>query len=247
MSNFKQNLARLRSAPGEACVSDLDIDRLLLEDTDRTETASMRAQISACDHCRQRYEAIEADYQRFQARPAKIAFAPPDQRSTLLQLGAGLLATAAAVLLFVTSTPDPSPGAIRLKGGDRFDYTIVTASGRIRNDRTTARPGDELQWRFRASEDRYVAILSRGDDGRISVYFPEGEQTELISGGGETVLPTAVRLHGAERQQREQLYGFMCSKSVSIETLQAALREESSSFPSVCTIDRRPLLILEDL
>ena len=152
---------------------------------------------------------------------------------------------AAAVFLVLRAETGSDAGVIRLKGADRFGYTVVTPDGRVRGDQTSgvAAPGDELQWHFRTVGDAYVAVLSRDEDGHVSVYFPEEGFTAPLVGGAERILPTAVRLVG---WGQEDLVGVVCTERTRLETLQATVENDATEPPPTCklyryTLTRKPV------
>ena len=239
MTELERQLAHLRARREGPCASDLELDRLLLRELEDANAEALRGRIAACAHCRRRLETLREFYEEFRARPPMIAFG---RSSKVRWLGAGALTTAAAAAMFLVSGPGSPPGVIRLKGPDRFGYTIVAPDGRIRGDELlgAARPGDELQWRFRARQDSYVAVLSRGSDGRVSVYFPGGTRAAPIRGGAEQVLPTAVRLDGLPGN--EELFGLICTEPVELGLVQAALHKKTP-LPPACTTYRHTVAV----
>ncbi len=266
MASLRSELERLRTRRDDRCASDLELDRLLASELDATAAANLRQRVSACAHCRDRLSALEADREAFLAgsmlpfadspapserRLPGAEFRPDPSEGWLRVLrprrgwfgapAAGALAAAALAAVFVgLGVP---PDQTRMKGADGFGYTVVGADLRIRGDETTARarPGDELQWRFRVTAPRYVAVLSRDDTGAVSVYFPAGLRAARIAAGAEQVLPMALRLNDSSVE--EEIFGVICTAAVEITDLEAAIVAAEPTFPDGCHAHRRRLSV----
>lgn len=234
MNDLQGQLDSLRSRRSKRCVSDYEIDRLLLGDLAGAEAAEVQSRIDACAHCQQRATNFRDAQQRFSERPAPIWLGRSGRRNTL-GVVATIAAVAAAALLFVQPVGE-EPGVIRLKGSHHFGYLVVASDGTVRGDQDfgLAAPGDELQWRFRTSTDAYVAVLSRDPSGNVSTYYPEGPRTVLFRGGPERVLPLAVKLDASLGQ--EVLFGLICEESISLEPILAALKNGIENFPTACAV-----------
>ena len=251
MNELLSTLRDQRTRRTDACASDLEMDRLLAGNLEPRDATALRRRIAECRHCQSRMASLEAHRATFQAHAAPTGGAAKDVAPSadgrlwhkLDPRGWGALAAAAVAAVFFFTAP-PERGTIRLKGADDFGYLVVAPGGRVRGDENSgrARPGDELQWRFRLAEDRHVAVLSRGDDGRISVYFPSGGTTERVEGGAARLLSTAVVLDGSA--ETEELFGVACSASVAVDILKAALASTPPVFPAQCEFHRR-IVILE--
>ena len=243
MRDLDRRLASLETRRGELCVSDYEIDRLLVGELDRAEADAVRTRIEGCAHCTRRFESLARSHRELRPPPQRFSVRPA--RSTVVASVGALAMAAAAVFLVLRTETGSDAGVIRLKGADRFGYTVVTPDGRVRGDQTSgvAAPGDELQWHFRTVRDAYVAVLSRDEDGHVSVYFPEEGFTAPLVGGAERILPTAVRLVGLGQ---EDVVGVVCTEPMPLETLQATLESGATEPPPTCklyryTLTRKPV------
>jgi len=234
MSDLDRRLASLQDRQEELCVSDYEMDRLLVGELDRAEVDAVRTRIEGCAHCARRFESLQRSHREL--RPPAHRFVALPARSTIWASVSALAVAAAAIFMVQRDHTGSDSGVIRLKGSDRFGYTVVAPDGRIRGDQSSgvAAPGDELQWHFRTVRDAYVAVLSRAEDGRVSVYFPEEATTAPLDGGAERVLPTAIRLDGELGQ--EVVVGVVCTEPTRLETLQAAVEDGVAASPPNCKL-----------
>ena len=239
MSDLHERLSALRSRRSDSCVSDFEMDQLLVGELSDEEARAVKQRIESCEHCQGRFAELEAEQQEFAARPTPIWLGRPKRRS-LAGIAVTITAVAAAALLFV-QPGDDDPGVIRLKGGDRFGYVVVGPDGTVRGDQdsATALPGDELQWRFRTVSDRYVAVLSKDSIGKVSVYYPDQPKAALLRGGAEQTLPIAVRLDGTIGE--ETLYGLVCTEPVDLAPVRALLEKGERVFPDACEVQEYTL------
>jgi len=234
MIDLDRRLASLQDRRGELCVSDYEMDRLLVGELDNAEADAVRTRIEGCAHCAGRFEALEQSHGDLRLPAHRFAALPA--RSTVWA-GVGALAMAAAAIFMVQRAETGSDtGVIRLKGSDRFGYTIVAPDGRVRGDETSgvAAPGDELQWHFRTVRDAYVAVLARDEGGRVSIYFPEEGITAPVVGGAERVLPIAIRLDSGLGE--EDVVGVVCTEPTRLEILQAAVETNTDEPPPSCKL-----------
>jgi len=244
MSDLDARMDSLRTRQGKLCVSDYEMDQLLAGELDGAEADAVRARIDACAHCARRFESLERSHRELRP-PAHRFVARPAPATVWASVGALALAAAAVFLVQRAETGSDS-GVIRLKGSDRFGITIVAPDGRIRGDQTSgaAAPEDELQWRFRTVHDSYVAVLSRAEDGHVSVYFPDGATAAPLAGGPEHVLPTAVKLDGT--LGKEDVFGVICTEPVRLQTLHQVVERGGAKPPAACrlykhTVSRKPV------
>jgi hypothetical protein len=239
MSDSGDRLSSLRSRRSDECVSDFEIDHLLVGDLPAGDAEEVKRRIESCEHCQRRVAELEAEQQAFAARPTPIWLGRPKPRN-FAGIAVAITAVAAAALLFVRPGGE-DPGTIRLKGGDRFGYVVVAPDGTVRGDQDSAvvLPGDELQWRFRTVSDRYVAVLSKDPAGTVSVYYPDGPQAELVRAGPERTLPIAVRLDATVGE--ETLYGLVCTEPVELAPVRASLETGGRDFPPECDVQEYTL------
>lgn len=236
VTDFRDRLEALRQAQTDGCVSDFELDRFFVGEVTVTEAAAIQARIDACPHCQARLEAFGSAQRDFQSHPDPIWLGRARTRRLFTAAGVAV-AAAAAVLLFVRA-PTDGPEVIRFKGSDRFGFVIVAPGGEVRGDQESgvASPGDELQWRFRTSKKRFVAVLARDPSGKGRVYYPEGPRAELLEPGPERTLPLAIELD--ETSGRETIVGLICTEAVLLEPIRDAVERGSAEAPAGCDAHR---------
>lgn len=244
MSELEDRLGAIRSLRTDQCVSDYELDRLVVGALKGSDASDVETRIAACNHCRERLEAFQTARAEFARRPTPMWLGGRRARRRLGISATIAAAAAAALLLFRPADQDPA--SIRLKGPDYFGYTIVRPDGTIRGDQDSAMatPGDELQWHFRTSEERYVAVLSRDPVGHISVYYPDGPEAALLLVGQKQALPLALRLDATIGE--EELLGLICKTPVQLEPVRSRLQSGNATFPEQCTVRRYTLTKRED-
>ncbi|MGB5696169.1 MAG: hypothetical protein WBM46_10985 [Polyangiales bacterium] len=234
MTELEDRLEALRSRPSDECVSDYQMDLLVTGDLVGSEASDVRTRIAACQHCQHRLEVLKALQNEFKHRPTPVWLGRKKARRWL---GAAMTVTAAAAVALLLFRPEAkNPASIRLKGSDSFRYVIVRPDGTVRGDQASgiAAPGDELQWRFRVSDNRYVAVLSRDPIGQILVYYPDGPEAALVEGGSEQPLPLALRLDHTVGE--EQIYGLICAEPVQLEPIRQRLQAGDTTSPEHCAV-----------
>lgn len=238
----------LRRTRPDACLSDLQLDRLRVDEVDVHARNDLEAHLRQCERCRGRMDALVADAQAFAAVPAR--------RRAPLVAALSTLAAAALVLVLVQRagddaaglqdaigsdrgvTQDPEHGT-RTKGGARLGF-FVRRDGRTfeGGPGQTLHPGDALRFHYAAPEDTWLAVLGVDAAGTISVYHPPGEFTARVSAGGDRGLDGSVILDGTLGE--ESIVGVFCAKTQAIATLVAALESDprAPKLPAGCTHDR---------
>ena len=244
----------LRTRSDDDCLSDLQLDALVLDALDAVQTEQARCHLASCERCTERRRQLGAAT----AGSAKLlAQSPIPGRSALLAgasrrararawLGAAgaALAAAAALLLFIGRSPLPLEGdVVRSKGSSRIGY-FVKHGGAVRrgSERERVSPGDALRFVLTSSEARYVAVLSRDGAGQVSVYHPSGPRAERVEPGVERALDASVILDDVLGEER--LYALSCSAPIEVARVAAALRGSDSepAWPAECTMDRFVLI-----
>ncbi|MBT8452345.1 MAG: DUF4384 domain-containing protein [Deltaproteobacteria bacterium] len=236
MSDLQKRLEALRGSTTDGCVSDFELDRLVVEELTATERAAIQARVEACPHCQARLESLLRERRDFASRPDPIWLGRGRKQRLITAVGAAV-AVAAAALLFVRA-PVEEPGVIRLKGPERFGFIIVAPGGEVRGDQDTgiASPGDELQWRFRTAQRRYIAVLAKDATGRAILFYPEAARAKAIEPGPERSLGMAVELD--ETLGEEEVIGLICTDAVALEPIRKALERGTAGFPAACNLHR---------
>lgn len=236
MTEHQKRLEALRQASTDDCVSDFELDRLVVGEVSSAEAAAIQARVDACPHCQARFGALQRERSDFANRPDPIWLGLARRRRRFAAVGTAL-AVAAAALLFVRA-PIEDPGVIRLKGPDRFGFFVVAPGGAVRGDQDTgvASPGDELQWRFRTTQKRYIAVLAKDSRDDATLYYPGAVFAESFEPGPERTLGLALRLD--ETLGEEEIFGLICTAAVALEPIRKRLERGSLDFPAACEVHR---------
>jgi hypothetical protein len=99
------------------------------------------------------------------------------------------------------------------------------------------RPGDAVQFVYRAGQDGFLAILSVDGHGRTSVYYPSGPLAAPLQAGRPQPLPQSTILDAA--LGRETIHAVHCLQPVPVESLRLALAANPAHFkaPPGCRLD----------
>lgn len=212
----------LQRPVAEGCLSDLQLDRFLVEELSADEVAGLRAHEACCAACRGRLEVLRAEAfreaeDRLEARIAaaratgQVAFseAPAWWRRLLWVPGVAAVA-AAAVLAVVLALPEAeeqagTPGTegrgtgapgVLLKGSQEPLGVYVKRHGRVRRavSGEEFHAGDQVQFTYLAPGDGYVAVLGF-DPVRSSCYVPSDCRGAVaVKAGVETRLEPGAEL-----------------------------------------------------
>jgi hypothetical protein len=218
-----------RRRVSDACLSDLILDQLALDELDETGRARALAHLAACAPCTAARAALEADRQAFLAQvdvptlaaDARVrATAGPRPRPAArpgwswtrlwapLAIAGGLGAAALALVPF-----GPGPG-VRTKGAGFSLAASVQPRGAAPG--TGARPhageplhaGDHLQLEIATDDAGYLIVAAVDARGTVSTYFPPGPVAERVD-RGRAPLRTAVELD--DTAGREIIVGLLCA------------------------------------
>ena len=226
------------------CLSELELDRLLADDP----APELRARLAACEHCQTRLTALTVE-QRAQMTPEHVArqtdailarmVAPQPARRwprwATMTAASALAAAAALVLLWPRVSPDATGGAIRIKGGQRFDVVLAGPDPRILADGEAVPVGATLSFRAACPGGCAVALFAVTADGidvladAVPPPWPVDEPA---------LLPVSAVVDGTAGD--DTIVALLCTSPPSIDTMLAALRGGQPSVPG-CDLRRHHL------
>lgn len=133
----------------------------------------------------------------------------------------GVVAAAAAMLLFIGRSPEPE-GEIRLKGvSGELDVFVKRAGKVFRWQDQALQPGDQLRYSFRAPEPLHVMVLSREASGAVNQYFP-AEPGSFAVDLGVTLSKSATELDAT--LGRETLWVVFCQRAFTADAMLGQLQ-----------------------
>ncbi|MCC7072099.1 MAG: hypothetical protein IT383_12295 [Deltaproteobacteria bacterium] len=216
------------STRGESCLSDLTLDRLLLDELDEGPRSQALAHLQGCAACAARRRELDDDRARFQQSPRRlgggkvVALAGWRARRGWVAGAAGAL-LAASLALVVTRTPRDDEGAGERRKGGAFVSWYLQRGGEVRQGRAedVLQQGDRLRFTLFAESPGFGAVVSRADEAHGGFALPStGRMGALVPGANE--LPGAIELDAAEGA--EELVVFRCARELSLDELRAAAR-----------------------
>jgi hypothetical protein len=220
----------------EGCPSDYAFDRHIAGELGGEETSALKEHAGGCERCRRRLVELSREKEAFGREAPPLVM--PRTRAPLRWLwgGGGILAAAAANVLFVRLGGDTT----RTKGGGATLGFYVSHAGGVRLGAAGERlePGDALRFIATTHEPKYLAIYSVDGARHISVYFPSGTQAALIESGERAPLPESTVLD--DTLGDETIYGVFCEKPFEVESLRRALSvrpERPPPAPEGCDVD----------
>jgi hypothetical protein len=179
-----------------------------------------RAHMAACDYCRMRERKLNAARERFLAEhpaedfaravmsQAAVRNAAPRfaKAARVFASVAGLLAAAAAALLYWADTPT-SP-AIRLKGGVALQAVAKHGDKlRVIRDGDSLFAGDQLAFAYGLDHPRHLLLLGVDDGATITRYFPAADSRAApLPATHRAQLPIGIELDA--RSGEERLYAL---------------------------------------
>ena len=166
-------------------------------------------------------------------------------------LAASALAAAAALVLVMgspwsssfPSDRDTAGATTRTKGGPASLGWVVRRGEHVFTGRPweSLRAGDSVRFTISTREPVYVAILALDAAGRLSMYYPDGEQLSKIDVGRDQLLPAAIELDAAG--DVEHLYAVFGLNAVAVSSVRDAIERspDAPALPSGCSMDRSTL------
>ncbi len=217
-------------------LSELTIDRLLLDDLGGAEREAVEAHLARSPDCRAAVEAARGfDATHPLSPPGRVL--PFRRRAARVwaPLAGGLaLAAALALVLWRGPAGGPPGDGLRVKGG-RFELEVHVHDG-TRSRRVSSgapvRPGDRVG--FAVESDRPGHLLLLGIDARGETYpcypqTPDGRAAALAPSVGPRPLPAAVRLDATPG--RERLVALFCPEPFSSADVARTLRAARAADP----------------
>ena len=231
------------------CLSDLVLDGILSDELSFDAQQRVSQHVASCARCRERLDTMRR-FQQTVMVPPLVRQAPTQRREgkwlrswhgrtrTVMGARTGIvLALAASVALLVThgrqTFPSVGVGALegRSKGENRLDYYVKRGEQIMKGaPADVLRPGDRVEFAYRAPTAGYLAILSVDGGGSATVYYPTGRVTVPIE-AGEQVLPQSTLLD--EVLGEEEIFALFCSKPVQLEPIRSSLASGERSRLSV--------------
>jgi len=205
----------------DACLSDLELDQLVLDALDAPRGERARGHLGACGACRAREDELRRDRERFQEQPLRLRGLRPASRGAPRSLIVAVVALAAGLALWVTRTPKTpggdasgsSPSAhdtVGVKGSpyelvgviERDGHQLRAASGDV------VRPRDRIQLAYSTSEAIDLYVIGVDGRGKAQGYFPELDSPARVEPGREVELPFSIVLD--ETAGKERFYAYFC-------------------------------------
>jgi hypothetical protein len=150
----------------------------------------------------------------------------------------GVLALAAALLLFVRTRPVAT--GVQSKGDAHVGFYVKRGEHVWRgSDGERVQPGDALRFTVTSATASYVAVMSVDGAHHASVYYPyNGVRAVPCEAGADIALPSSVVLDSVVGE--EMLIALSCDRAVELESIRARL--EGQQFvvtPAVegCTVE----------
>lgn len=155
---------------------------------------------------------------------------PPKPRR-LLARASGVVALAAAIMLFLTFREPREGDGTRAKGGAPKLGFYVSHGGTVRPGSPAERvlPGDGLRFVVTARDPLYLAVLSIDGARHGSVYYSAGKDAAPVSAGTDVPLPVSTTLD--ETLGDETIYGVFCPRPFAVEPLRQALETHPDQPP----------------
>lgn len=213
---------------GESCLSDLTLDRLLLDELDAAAGDQARAHLRSCAACAERRRQLDDDRARFQTSHHAVAGAPVVSlagwraRRGWLAGAAGALVAASLAVVIARGPRDDDGDGERRKGGAFLSWYLQRGA-EVRQGRAddVLHDGDRLRFALFAERPGFGAVVSRADEAHGGFALPgDGRMGALVPGANE--LPGAIELDASEGT--EELVAFRCEREQPLAVLQAAAR-----------------------
>jgi hypothetical protein len=202
------------------------------------------AHVAACETCRARLAALEAEQQSFLAKTdiatesARILERLEQREAAAEQsLAARIIAfivdprrrpaiALALVLLFIAPIAlivQPERRGNRTKGSVALEMFVNAPNGpRLASNGERLKEGDQIQFRYRAAGKRYVFVVSVAGQGALEPLYPDTPAKSIpISPDGMHVLEGSVILD--EVRGPERIFAFFSDRPLSFEEVKAAL------------------------
>lgn len=236
--------------PSADCLSNLALDRLLVEELKDHGRAAAMSHVSGCARCTARLREMKGERERFAAEVRPLALPPalavvrrPFSGRALFAGGAVALGATVAILMFVRGGRDvideQAIDATQVKGRLRLGLYIKRGEAVLEGrSGDVVHPGDAIRFAYTSTSAGYLMILGRDGAGRVSVYFPEQDRAAPISPGEDEVLPGSIVLDDVPG--REEIVALVCDEPVATAAAVEGLRTASRSPVRIagCAVER---------
>ncbi|MEY4580710.1 MAG: hypothetical protein RL701_5413 [Pseudomonadota bacterium] len=249
------SLEALRTRTSDACVSDLQLDRLIMGELYGEHLHTTEQHLAGCPRCQARRSSLEKERALFFVEHPALSFQVPRVLTaaprTLAQrwrgvaaVSSGVLLAAASLLLFLRTPQDDESLAVRTKGNQSRVGFYVRHASVVRRGQPGEHvaPQDALRFVVTSQQRGFWAILSRDAAGKASLYFPSQPQAAPVAAGVERALETSVVLDA--QLGPEQLYALCCERAIELTPLIAALERGPAepAWPAGCHVERVALV-----
>jgi hypothetical protein len=209
-----------------ACLSALQLDRLLAGELSASEAREVETHLAACARCSEAAASLRAGRNE-PLPPLKVV---PLRRPLWPRIAAATAALAAAASLLLVLRPSGE----RIKGSGFALEMYIQHGSEVRRagPGETVAPGDALRFAVIAPVESYVAVLSLDPEGRSSIYFPLGPRAERIPAGADVPLPLSTRLDATIGKER--IVALFCRSPIDLEPVRA----HSDRVPDGCQVVR---------
>lgn len=217
---------------GRFHLSSETLDLLSLSALAQTESDKAQSHLETCETCRQRWQELEDDRQRFQqfvfprtfpnveAKARPVSFWERVRRKWTLALPAVGLVVATVVLMVVV--PGAETPYIGIKGGTRLDVVALRGDRQmpVGND-TSLAPGDRIRFLVDPAGAPYVMVASLDGQGQVSLYYPyDGDRSAPVPAGTQE-LPGSIELDSVGGKER--IYALFSDVPLNAGDVRAAL------------------------
>jgi len=215
------SLTGRRTRPPD-CLSDLQLDQLLVEALPTSAVADARRHIEGCARCNGRLQSFASV-----SLPLVAAFPKRARRSRQWLFAAAACVPVLALGVVWTqlssnSHPTPTMGDnVRTKGAVTLAVAARRSGGEVERltPLETVFPGDSLRFEVAASNPGYLAILSFDSAGAVSPFAPFAGKSQYFAAGPPTFLSETVEAD--ETPGVERILAMMCPASRDVEELKA--------------------------
>jgi hypothetical protein len=233
------------------CLSDLTIDRLIVDELDGPTRAATLVHADTCTWCSARIAELRAEHQRFADQPLPIFLGR--SRRVWLGASAGLAAAAALALVVMTSPAEPEPepelapasttDVVRSKGSGQPGLGLrLERDGRLETllPGESIVPGARVQPTYTAAEGGWLAVFGVDGAGRVQRHYPDDAQASTGAfhpPGRDEPLPFSLTFDATPGPER--VIAVHCPHAIDIAAVERRLADGAAPAPgSACTVDR---------
>jgi hypothetical protein len=221
-----------RRARGARCVSNLALDRYLLDELAPGERDGLTAHLTSCHSCTEAHASLAAERERF-SNQAPVASLAADALTRWAQrprarLGPWVRRLAVPVLALCTGAAGLFLWAPtnRTKGGFSLSPYVLhpeRASTGALHTGEPLHPRDRLQFRYNGPRGGYLAVVAIDESGAISVYYPGGPTAAAVEAGREVDLQSAVELD--DKLGSEVVLAVRCDRPLAVSDVVRATHD----------------------